>query len=400
MIHDFQLWWNTEVVFGDGAAEKLGALIKRDGATKVMVHYGSGEYLHSTGVLDTVRKSLEDAGLEYIELGGVVPNPRISLVREGIELARREGVDYMVAIGGGSAIDSAKCIAVGVFYDGDIWDVCSRDVSLAGKMKTLPVASVVTMPATGSEMGLASIIRNEDKLMKSPFSDRVMRPHFAFLNPKYTLTIPRYLMVNGICDIMSHHCDRYMTDDAHFGYFDNLLESAMHYLHSDLAPKLLDPEQDSVVERGELMAIANMGVDEWIAWGRHNEMVTHAIAHQIGALFDVIHGSTLTIVYCAWLPYVYKDNLPRVKRWAEKVWDVPADFGTDEEIALEGIRRLREWFVSLGMPVKLSDLDIHPTDEQIERMADQVLMVNKKPCNGSVKKLYKEDLIQIYKNAL
>ena len=151
MIHDFQLWWNTEVVFGDGAAEKLGALIKRDGATKVMVHYGSGEYLHSTGVLDTVRKSLEDAGLEYIELGGVVPNPRISLVREGIELARREGVDYMVAIGGGSAIDSAKCIAVGVFYDGDIWDVCSRDVSLAGKMKTLPVASVVTMPATGSE---------------------------------------------------------------------------------------------------------------------------------------------------------------------------------------------------------------------------------------------------------
>ena len=400
MIHNFHLWWNTEIVFGSGSAAKLGELIKRDGAHKVLVHYGRGEYLQTTGVLDTVRRSLEAAGLDYVELGGVVPNPRISLVYKGIELARSEGVDYVVAIGGGSAIDSAKCIAVGVFYDGDIWDVCSRDVSLAGKMRTLPTACVVTMPATGSEMGLASIIRNEDKLMKSPFSDRVMRPHFAFLDPDYTLTIPRWLLVNGICDIMSHHCDRYMTDDAHFGYFDHLLEAAMHYLHSELTPKLLDPEQDGYAERGELMAVANMGVDEWIAWGRHKEMATHAIAHQIGALFDVIHGSTLTIVYSAWLPYVCGDNLPRVQRWAEKVWDVPENFGSAEEIAHEGIRRMREWFISLGLPVKMSDIGIHPTDEQIDRMADQVLMVNKKPCTGSVKKLYKDDIIQIYRNAL
>ncbi|MDO4567306.1 MAG: iron-containing alcohol dehydrogenase, partial [Oscillospiraceae bacterium] len=209
-----------------------------------------------------------------------------------------------------------------------------------------------------------------------------------------------HLLVNGICDIMSHHTDRYMTDDAHFGIFDNLLESAMHYLHTELAPVILDPERDNLTDRTELMAVADMGVNEFIAWGRNKENASHQLAHPIGAVFDTIHGSTLTIVYSAWLPYVYKDNAARVARWAEKVWDVEPDAEHPEKVAEEGIRRLKQWYVSLGMPTKFSDIGLHPTEEQIEHMASAAANSLGKGYIGVIRKLYKEDIVKIYKMAL
>ena len=399
MIHEFNYNWSTQRYLGAGCIDKVGALLKQDGASKVMLHFGGGDYLYSTGLMARVKNSLTEAGLEFVSLPGVVPNPRLSLVREGIALGRREKVDYILAIGGGSAVDSAKAISLGMVYDGDVWDLFDAKGKVPEDAEIAPIASIVTYPATGAEAGWASVIRDEEHLLKMNTRHAKARPHFTFMDPQYTCTLPRHLLVNGICDMMSHHTDRYMTDDAHFGLFDNLLESTMHYLHRDLAPIILDPEKDNLADRTELMALADIACDEFIAWGRHKENLSHNVAHQIGALYDTIHGSTLTTIYGSWLRYVYKDNLPRMVRWAEKVWDVPVNLGNDEEIALEGIRRLEAWYHELGMPASFRELGTVPTDAEIEEMADKALRNNKNGCLGVVRRLYREDIIQILKNA-
>lgn len=400
MIYNFEYSWSTKIIMGSAGLDKLGATIKKDGANKVMLHYGGGEYLYSTGLMDRVKKSLDEAGLAYVELPGVLPNPRLSLVEKGIEMAKQENVDYIVSIGGGSAVDSAKAIAMGVKYEGKVWDLFGQTGSLGAEDELIPIAAVVTYPATGAEAGNVSVVCNEEIICKTFAGHGNARPRFAFMDPQYTLTLPHKLLVNGICDIMAHHTDRYLTDDAHFGVFDNLLESAMRYLHSDLAPIVLDPEKDNLVDRAELMAIADMGVNEFIAWGRNKENASHQLAHPMGAEFDIIHGSTLSIIYNSWLPYIYKDNVARIARWAEKVWGVEPDPENPEKVAEEGMHRLKEWHISLGMPIKFSDLGVYPTEEQIDHMAEMASKALGKDHIGIIKKLYKEDIVQIYKNAL
>jgi len=400
MIYDFQYFWSTRRVIGKDCIHKVAKLIKEDGAHVVMLHYGRGEYLTTSGLLPDLRAGLEKEGLRCVELPGVVPNPRVSKVREGVELARKENVDYIVSIGGGSAVDSAKAISVGTLYDGDVWDLFNGKGSVTDYSNAIPISCVVTYPATGSEAGWATVVRNEEVLEKWSIWDQSMRPRYAFMDPKYTLTLPHNLLINGICDIMSHHTDRYMSDDAHFGIFDNLLETAMRYLHTDLAPIILDPEKDNLADRTELMAIADMGVDEFIAWGRHKENASHFIAHQIGALYDTLHGSTLSIIYCSWLNYILDYNPERLARWAQRVWGVePAE--TTRETALAGIAKLKEWYLWLGMPTCFADLGIHPTDEEIERMAEMAVACG--GANGYIgvnRKLYKEDVATIYRNSL
>ena len=400
MIHNFNYHWTTHRYLGSECIDQLGGILKKDGAHVVLLHYGSGEYLTDTGLLERIKMSLCGAGLSYAECSGLVPNPRLSKVEEGVAICKAENVDYILAIGGGSAVDSAKAISLGVKYGGDVWDLFTGKGKVSEDEEIIPISAVVTYPATGAEAGWTSVVRNEHTLEKRIVRNAKARPHYAFMNPRYTLTLPRWLLVNGICDIMSHHTDRYMTDDAHFGLFDNLLESAMHYLHSELAPIILDSEKDNLVDRTELMAVADVAVDEFIAWGRNKENASHNIAHQIGALYDTIHGSTLTIVYASWLPYVYKDNVARVARWAVKVWDVEPDPNNLEKVAEQGIERLLAWFKELGLPTRFSDIGIYPTDEEITRMADMVLESSKKGYVGVIKKLYRDDLINIYKNAL
>lgn len=399
MIYDFEYFWSTKRVVGKDCIKKVAKLVKEDGASVVMLHYGRGEYLNTTGLLPDLRAGLEAEGLRYVELPGVVPNPRVSKVREGVELARKEKVDYIISIGGGSAVDSAKAISLGTLYDGDVWELFNGSAQITDYSNAISISSVVTYPATGSEAGWATVVRNEEVLQKWSLWDQTLRPHYAFMDPKYTMTLPRNLLINGICDIMSHHTDRYMSDDAHFGVFDNLLETAMNYLHNDLAPIILDPEKDNLADRTELMAIADMGVDEFIAWGRHKENASHSIAHQIGALYDTLHGSTLSIIYCAWLTYVLDDNPERIARWAQRVWGVEHQ-GDVRQTALAGIAKLKEWYVELGMPTCFADLDIHPNDEEIERMAEQAVSCGSNGCIGVMKKLYKDDVAQIYRNSL
>lgn len=400
MIHNFEYLWSTKVLMGDACIDKLGSVIAADGASNVMLHYGGGDYLWSTGLMDRITDSLERAGLKWVMLGGVKPNPRLSLVYDGIKIAKEQEIDYIVSIGGGSACDSAKAISMGVAYGGDVWDLFDMSGKLTNTDGIIPVAAVVTYPATGSEAGVTAVVNNEKIIRKTWAGHELARPHFAFMDPKYTETLPRHLLINGMCDIMAHHTDRYMTDDAHFGVFDNLLESAMHYLRTELMPTILDPEKDNLTDRMELMAIADMGVNEFIAWGRNKENASHQLGHSIGAMYDTIHGSTLSIVYCSWLPYVYKDNALRVARWAEKVWDVAPDPENPERVAEEGIERMKQWFISLGMPTKFSDLGIHPTEAELEHMAQMTSISLGHDHIGVVKKLYKDDILQIYRNAL
>lgn len=302
--------------------------------------------------------------------------------------------------GGGSACDSSKAIAMGAVYEGDVWDLFDMSGKLAPEEKIIPVAAVVTYPATGSEAGVTAVVNNEKIIRKTWAGHEKARPHFAFMDPQYTMTLPRHLLINGMCDIMAHHTDRYMTDDAHFGVFDNLLESAMHYLRTELMPTILDPDKDNLIDRTELMAIADMGVNEFIAWGRNKENASHQLGHSIGAMYDVIHGSTLSIIYCSWLPYVYKDNVLRVARWAEKVWDVAPDPEHPEKVAEEGLARMKQWFISLGMPTCFADLGIHPTEDELQHMTDMTAIAMGSDHIGVMKKLYREDILQIYRNAL
>ena len=400
MIHNFEYLWSTKLIIGDHGIDKIGPMIKADGATKVMLHYGGGDYLWSTGLMDRIIRSLDSVGLQWIQLGGVKPNPRLSLVYEGIELVREHDIDYIISIGGGSACDSSKAIAMGAVYKGDVWDLFDMSGKLAPDAKIIPVAAVVTYPATGSEAGVTAVVNNEKIIRKTWAGHEKARPHFAFMDPQYTVTLPQHLLINGMCDIMAHHTDRYMTDDAHFGVFDSLLESAMHYLRTELIPTILDPDKDNLVDRTELMAIADMGVDEFIAWGRNKENASHQLGHSIGAMYDTIHGSTLSIIYCSWLPYVYKDNVLRVARWAEKVWDVKSDPAHPEKVAEEGMARMKQWFISLGMPTCFADLGIHPTEDELQHMTDMTTIAMGSDHIGVMKKLYREDILQIYKNAL
>lgn len=400
MIYDFEYFWSTRRVIGTDCVKKAGTKLKEDGAHVVMLHYGGGSYLETTGLLPELKASLEEAGIRYVEVGGVVPNPRVSLVREGITIARKENVDYILAIGGGSAIDSAKGISLGMLYDGDVWELFNGTARLEDYTDAIPISAIVTYPATGSESGWATVIRNEEVLEKWSLWDQALRPHYAFLDPKYTMTLPRKLLVNGIADIMSHHTDRYMSDDAHFGLFDNFLESAMHYLHKDLAPVVLDEAKNNLDDRRELMAIADIGCDEFIAWGRHKENASHSIAHQIGALYDTLHGSTLTIIYCSWLTYVLDNNVDRIARWAQKVWEVEPDAKDPRKTALKGIEKLKDWHRWLGMPTCFADLDLHPTEEEIDRMASMAVSCGANNTIGVMKKLGKKDVAQIYRNAL
>lgn len=400
MIYDFEYFWSTKRVIGADCVKKIGAKVRDDGATVVMLHYGRGEYLQSTGLLPELRASLTAAGLRYVELGGVVPNPRVSLVRKGIQLAREEKVDYIISVGGGSAVDSAKAISLGSLYEGDVWELFNGSAKLADWSGAIPVSCVVTYPATGSEAGWATVVRNEDVREKWALWDQAVRPRYAFMDPKYTLTLPRELLINGICDIMSHHTDRYMSDDAHFGVFDNLLESAMRYLRADLAPVILDRDRDNLADRTELMAIADMGVDEFIAWGRHKENASHSIAHQIGALYDTLHGSTLSIIYCSWLSYVLDSNVERIARWANRVWGVEYDPADPRAAGLEGIEKLREWYKWLGMPCSFSDAGLSPSSEEIERMAAMAVSCGSNGTIGVMRKLGREDVAEIYRRAL
>lgn len=387
---NFSFYNPARIIFGKGVEEQTGEQVKKYGS-KVLLHYGSGSVVR-TGVLDKVKKSLDAAGVSYIELGGVKPNPRLSLVREGIEICKREGVDFILAVGGGSTIDSSKGIAAGVLYDGDIWDLYlypDRQPS-----KALPVGVVLTIPAAGSESSNASVVTNEDGWMKRDICDECIIPRFAIMNPEFTFTLPPYQTACGASDILAHMMERYFTQVDHVDFTDRLLEGAMRTVIFNAPIVINEPENYDA--RAEIMWAGSLAHNGLLNTGREGDWASHEIEHELSGIYDIAHGAGLSIVFPAWMRYVWKDNPARFVQFAQRVFDVDIAQAETEAIVNEMIYRLESWYRRIGVPTRFSEAGLD--DTHIEEMAKKCMI--HRECTGHFRKLYEEDVIAIYRLAL
>ena len=389
-MKDFNFYAPTEVVFGENSEEQVAQLVKKYGGTKVLVHYG-GKSAIKSGLLDKMCELLKEGGVEFVTLGGVVPNPRLSLAKQGIELCRKEGIDFILAVGGGSVIDSAKCIAYGVPYEGDVWDFyLGKDQA----KKMLPVACVLTIPAAGSEMSEASVITNEDGDIKLGYSNNLSRPKFAIMNPKRTFTLPPYQTAAGVTDMMMHTMERYFTKDDDMDFTTDIAEAMLRNIKNAVFAVLKNPEdyryRAQIMWGGSLMhnGLTGCGVaDDW---------ATHQLEHELSAMFDATHGAGLAAIWPSWARYTMHENLRRFARFAVNVMDVPNDFTDPEGTALKGIEAMERFYHAIGMPINIHELigrDI--TDEEIKEMTRKCSRNYQHTC-GQLKVLKAEDMEAIY----
>ena len=389
-MKDFNYYAPTEVVFGEQSEEQVARLVRKYGGTKVLVHYG-GQSAVRSGLLDKVCRLLEKDNIAYITLGGVVPNPRLSLAKQGIELCRRESVDFILAVGGGSVIDSAKCIAYGVCFKGDVWDI------YLGKAKPstmLPVASVLTIPAAGSEMSEASVITNEDGDVKLGYSNEMSRPKFAIMNPCRTFTLPPYQTAAGVTDMMMHTMERYFTKDDDMDLTTDIAEATLRRMKTAIFAVLKNPEDYR--NRAQIMWGGSVAHNGLTGCGSDDDWATHQLEHELSGMFDVTHGAGLAAIWPSWARYVMHENLSRFVRFAVNVMDVPNDFTDPEGTALKGIEAMERFYHAIGMPINIKELigrDI--TDEEIKEMTRKCSRNYTHTC-GCLKVLHAEDMENIY----
>ncbi len=380
----------TRILFGRGMEGEVGKQAARHGK-KVLLHYGS-ERVRKTGLLDEVRKNLEAAGLSVIELGGVQPNPRLSLVEKGIELARKEKVDLILALGGGSVIDSSKAIAVGVPATCPVWDFYEY---VSSPKAAIPVASILTIPAAGSESSNSSVITNEDGNLKRGLSHDLIYPVFSILNPEFCFTLPAWQVGSGAADILAHLMERYFTNVKNVDLTDRLLEACMRTI-VEASPRVL-AQSDDYNAWAEFMLTGQKAHNNSFDVGRIGDWASHGIEHELSGIYDVSHGSGLAVIFPAWMEYVYKHDVPRFARWANQVWGIEANFFHPEQTALAGIEALRCFFSSIGMPISLEELEIGP--DRLEEMAAKATAQGKTTL-GSFVKLGMADVLAIYRLAL
>lgn len=377
----------TKLVFGDDSVEKLAELMSQKNGN-VLLHYGQGS-IKKTGLYDKVVGILNEKNIEFVELGGVEPNPKLRLVRKGIDICRNEEIDFILAVGGGSVIDSAKAIAAGVMYDGDVWDLFTGKGSFD---KALPIGVILTIPATGSETSPNTVITNEEELLKMGMGKDCLRPEFAILNPNLTMTLPENQTFAGIVDIISHILERYFTNTKNVDLTDNLCEGTLKTI-IDSSYKLKENPNDYSA-RAEIMLSGTIAHGGILGLGREEDWGSHRIGHEITALYGTTHGVTLSIIFPAWMKYVCKENTERFARFAIEVFGVSEEGKSQEQIALEGVDEFEKFLMDIGMPIRLSEANI-PTDK-FELMAEKC---TKDGHVGGLKKLYKDDVIEILKLA-
>ena len=346
---NFEFCSPTKFVFGKDTEAQVGRLVKEVGGTRALIVYGGGSVVRS-GLLSRVMESLDAAGIPHVELGGVKPNPRDDLVYEGIRLCRENGLDFVLPIGGGSAIDTAKAIADGVPYDGDFWDFYSRKAVVT---KALPHGCVLTIPAAGSEGSDSSVITKIDGNLKRGLSTEFHRPRFAVMNPELTFTLPRYQLACGTTDMMAHIMERYFTNTPDVALTDRLAEALLISI-KEAAPKAIADDHDYEAH-ATLMWAGMLAHNNSVGVGREQDWASHHIGHEISALYDTAHGASLAVVFPAWMKYVYKHDVKRFVQFATRVWDVNPEGKTDEEIALEGIGNMKAFFIAIGMPKNLQE---------------------------------------------
>lgn len=392
-MFDFQYYAPTKVVFGKGTVARTAALIREYGGKKVLIHYGGGSVIRS-GLMDHVKQLLSDAGIAFVMLGGAVPNPHLSLVYEGIELCRREQVDFILAVGGGSAIDSAKAIGYGVANPGDVWDFYDYKRKAEG---CLPIGVILTLSATGSEMSDSSVITKEEGLVKRGYSSDYGRPRFAVMDPMLTMTLPDYQTACGCTDIMMHTMERYFTNGGNMELTDQLAEGLLRTVKMNAL--ILAEQPDNYDARAEVMWAGSLAHNGLTGCGNDGgDWMTHKLEHELGGLYDVAHGAGLAAIWGSWARYVYMNCLPRFKRFAVKVMEVPA-VGSDEEIAMKGIEAVEAFYRAIKMPTCLKELLGHKASEEDLALMAHKCAVGVNGGKGSARFLNEADMLEIFRMA-
>ena len=388
-MDNFVFTYITQIIFGKNTVNQVGSKIKEYSPTakNVLIVYGS-DRIKKSGLLDQVKKSLEDNDLKSCECSGIKPNPRLSKVREGIEIARNNKVDFIVAIGGGSVIDTAKNIGCGALYDGDVWDFF---VGKATVKTTIPTCSILTIPAAGSESSNSSVITNEDGWLKKSNNTDKIRCVFSIMDPTLTFGLPAYQLGAGISDMLSHVQERYFTNTKNVDLTDRMCESVMKTIINYGVKTYEEPENYDY--RSEIMwagAVAHNGL---LNTGRQGDWASHRIGIELSGKYDTTHGETLAIIMPHWMEYVYRHDVNRFVQWATRVWDVDLALDDPDAIVKEGIRRYIEWLHRIGMPTSFTEANI-PTDS-FEEMANKCTDNDKSPV-GNFVKCYSKDCIAIY----
>lgn len=388
-MENFTFLNSSKIIFGKDTENLVGSEVKKY-SNRVLLCTGGGS-IKKSGLYDKVITSLKENEIEFLELSGIQANPRLSLVYEGIKLCRENKLDFILGVGGGSVIDTAKAIAVGVPYEGDVWDFY---LMKAKPIKALPVGDILTIPATGTEASISSVITNEKGLYKRGLNTELIRPVFSILNPVLTYTLPDYQTACGAADMMAHTMERYFTNVQNVDLTDRLCEATLKTIINNTPIILKD--KTNYAARAEIMWAGTIAHNGLLDTGRIGDWASHGIEHELSALYDIAHGAGLSIVFPAWMKYVYKHNVNRFVQFAVRVWDVDLAFDSSDAIALEGIKRMTEFFKKIGLPVTLSEANI--PEDRIEEMADKCTNSDTKTV-GNFVKLNKQDIINIYKLA-
>lgn len=389
-MEQFSFYTPTKVIFGKGVQSQVGAVIKSYGFKKILFHYGSGS-IKKSGLYDQIVASLRENGIEFVELGGVQPNPKLSLSRKAAQLCIDEKVEMILAAGGGSVLDSSKSAAAGAANHCDPWEFSSGARVLE---KSLPVGAVLTIAAAGSEMSDSCVITNEEGWLKRGFNSDHNRPLFAIMNPELTYTVSKYQTACGVTDIMMHTLERYFCMNGDVALTDHLAEGLLRSVIE--AGKVVMDKPDDYEARATLMWASSLSHNGLTGCGRNFMMRCHQIEHELSGMYDrVAHGAGLAVIFPAWAKYIYKNEkaLPRFCQFAQRVWGIEMDFEHPERTALAGIEACENFFKSLGMPVRLSELDVD--DTKFDEMAEKCTFFGKRVLKDYIP-LGKTEIIEIY----
>ena len=393
-MKDFTYYAPTRIVFGKESEEKLPQLIQQYGGKKVLVHYGGGSAKRS-GLLDKVFTMLDDAGIAYVELGGVVPNPVLSLVKEGIDLCQKEKVDFILAVGGGSVIDSSKAIGYGVGYDGDVWDFWDGK---AVPQSCLPIGVVLTIPAAGSEMSSSCVITNEDGMLKRGVNSDLCRCKFAIMNPERTYTLPPFQTAAGATDIMMHTMERYFSKYEDAMLTDAIAEALLRTVMK--ATKAVLAKSDDYTSRAAIMWAGSLSHNDLTECGTEKDFACHKLEHELSGLFGVTHGAGLAAIWGSWARYVMNRHMDRFVKFATEVMGVPKDhIEKPLATAMAGVRNLENFFHEIGMPTNIPELiGREATEAEIQKLVDKCSRGGKITI-GAMEVLKAEDMTTIYQMA-
>lgn len=388
-MDNFQFYSPTEFIFGKETESQAGEMIKKYGGTKVLLHYGSKSAVKS-GLIDRVKEVLTESNIPFVELGGVKPNPRDTLIYKGIEICRKEGIDFILSVGGGSCIDSSKAIALGVPYDGDFWDFYGTGKTVE---KALPIGTILTIAAAGSEGSGASVVTKEDGWLKRDVSSDLLRPKFSILNPELTCSLPAFQTACGAADIMAHVFERYFTNTREVEITDRLCEAVLITMIKETPRVIADP--GNYEARANIMWAGTVAHNDIVGVGRSQDWNSHAIEHELSALYDCAHGAGLAVIMPAWMEFVYKHDIMRFAQAAVRIWGCEMNFINPELTALEGIQCFRSFLSYIGLPINFEELGAK--EEDIPKLVDKLGIGNGR--TGGFVQLSSNDIIEIYRIA-